>query len=58
MSDQKKGKVRICRKGGEYGFIYEVPSDLTEEEKIAYAKKQHKDRARKRPYNFEYTVQS
>ena len=58
MPHQEKGEVRICRKGKEYGFIYEVPCDLTKEEKITYAKKQHKERARKRPYNFEYTVQS
>lgn len=39
MADQEKGAVRICRKGAEYAFSYEVPGDLTEKKMIAYAKK-------------------
>lgn len=58
MANQKKGTVRICKKGGQYPFYYEVPGDLTDKQKIAYAKTQHKDRSKKRPYNFEYTVKS
>ena len=49
MSIQKKGEVKISKKGKEFAMIYEVPGNLTKDEMIAYAKKQHKERARKRP---------
>ena len=58
MVEQVKSEVRMCRKGSEFGIIYEVPMNLTEDEKIAYAKAKHISLAKKRPYKFEYKVQS
>lgn len=58
MANQKKGSVRVEKKGEEYGTTYEVPGDLTDKQKIVYAKKLHKERSKKRPYGMKYIVQS
>ena len=58
MANQKKGSVRVEKKGDKYGTTYEVPGDLTDKEKIAYAKKILKSRSKKRPYGMKYIVKS
>jgi len=58
MAEETNGKVRACKKDSEYGIIYEVPSNLSDEDKVEHAKALHKSRSKKRPYNFEYKLQS
>jgi len=58
MSNQKKCEVRVEKKGSEFAHTYEVPSDLTDNQKKAYAKKLHKERSKKRPYGMTYIVKS
>jgi hypothetical protein len=56
MATKKKGTVRVSKKGSKFGMTYEVPNELSDKEKIEYAKKEHKKRSRKRPYNVTYKV--
>ena len=58
MANQKKGSVRVEKKGSQFAHTYEVPADLTDNQKKDYAKKLHKERSKKRPYGMKYIIQS
>lgn len=47
MADQVKSSVRMCQKGKEHGYIYEVPINVTENEKIQYVKDKYKAQMKK-----------
>ena len=57
MPNQKKCEVRVEKKCSQFAHTYEVPGDLTDNQKKAYAKKLHKERSKKRPYGMKYIVQ-